>query len=229
MNVLVIEEEREIAVSIKCGLEENHYQVTTAYDGVEGLEQAMTGEYDLVILGVMLPKKDGFVVIKELRAAENQVPVLMLTARGTTEDIVYGLEAGCDDYLSKPFAFVELLARVKALLRRSKRKRGAEIVFADLRLDPLARKVWRNSNEIDLSTREYELLKYMMCNPNKPLSSATLANNCCGRDSYNFSIAVYITYLRKKVDKDYSTKLIRTIRGQGYMLKHAEFEQQETK
>ncbi len=217
MTILVVEDDENMANRIKNGLEENNFQVAIAYDGVEGLELAMSGEYGLVILGVMLPKKDGFVVIKELRAAGNLVPVLMLTARSTTEDIVFGLGAGSDGYMAKPFAFVELLARVKALLRRSNWKRGAEIVFADLRLDPLARRVWRNGNEIELSTREFELIKYMMCNPNKPLSRATLAKNCWGRDSNNITIDVYFSYLRKKVDKDYATKLICTIPG-GYML-----------
>ena len=167
MKILVIEDEKKVAGFIKRGLEEEAYQVNIVYDGVEGLRQAMTGEYSLVILDNMLPKKDGLVVIKELRSTGNNVPVLMLTARGTTEDIVAGLEAGSDDYLPKPFAFAELSARVKSLLRRSKQERGVEITFADLRLDPVSRKVWRSGIELELTSKEYALLEYLMHDPNK--------------------------------------------------------------
>ncbi len=219
MKILVVEVEKEVADSIKHVLEENAYQVVVAHDGIEGLNQAMTEEFGLVILAMTLPKKDGLTVIKELRATGNRVPVLMLTARGTTEDIVNGLGAGSDDYLTKPFALAELLARVKALVRRSKWERGAEMVFADLRLDPLTRRVWRSGNEIDLTAKEYALLEYMMHNPNKPLSRTLLTDSCWGYAFYNFKVDVYITFLRKKVDKDYPTKLIHTVRGHGYMLK----------
>jgi len=223
MKILVVEDEKKVAGFIKRGLEEDNYQVSTAYDGVEGLKQALTGEYSLVILDIMLPKKDGLAVIKELREAGNQIPVLMLTARGATEDIVTGLDAGSDDYLPKPFAFAELLARVKALLRRSEQDRGAEIFIADLRVDPVTHKVWRDGNEIDLTAKEYALLEYMVRNPNKPLSRTMLADNCWGYDFDKFTniIDVYINYLRKKVDKDYPIKLIHTVRGQGYMFKEA--------
>jgi len=223
MKILVVEDEKKVAGFIKRGLEEDDYQVSTAYDGVEGLKQAMTGEYSLVILDIMLPKKDGLAVIKELRESGNQVPVLMLTARGATEDIVTGLDAGSDDYLPKPFAFAELLARVKALLRRSEQDRGAEIFIADLRVDPVTHKVWRSGNEIDLTAKEYALLEYLVRNPNKPLSRTMLADNCWGYDFDKFTniIDVYINYLRKKVDKDYPIKLIHTVRGQGYMFKDA--------
>jgi len=221
MKILVVEDEKKVAGFIKRGLEEENYQITIAYDGFEGLKQAMTGEYNLVILDIMLPKKDGLVVIKEMRAAENLVPVLMLTARGTTEDVVSGLEAGSDDYLPKPFVFSELLARVKALLRRSERDRGAEIFIADLRMDPVSHRVWRSGNEIGLTPKEYGLLEYLVRNPNKPISRAVLADNCWGYDFDSFTnvIDVYINYLRKKVDNDYPVKLIHTVRGKGYMIK----------
>jgi len=219
MKILVVEDERDVADSIKHVLEENDHQVVVAYDGIEGLNQAMTEEYGLVILAMSLPKKDGLTVIKELRTTGNRVPVLILTACGTTEDIVNGLGAGSDDHLTKPFALAELLARVNALLRRSKWERGAEMIFADLRLDPLTRRVWRSGNEIDLTAKEYALLKYMMHNPNKPLSRSLLTDSCWGYAFYNFKVDVYITFLRKKVDKDYPTKLIHTVRGHGYMLK----------
>jgi DNA-binding response OmpR family regulator len=169
----------------------------------------------------MVPKKDGLTVIREIREADSRIPVLMLTARGTTEDIVSGLEAGSDDYLTKPFAFAELLARVRALLRRSEQDRGAEIFFADLRLDPVSHKVWRSGNEIDLTAKEYGLLEYMVRNPNTVLSRAMIAEHVWDYafDSFTNIIDVYVNYLRKKVDKDHSTKLIHTVRGQGYILR----------
>jgi DNA-binding response OmpR family regulator len=169
----------------------------------------------------MLPKKDGLTVIHELREAGNQVPVLMLTARGTTEDIVSGLDAGSDDYLTKPFAFAELLARVRALLRRSDQDRGAEITFADLRLDPVSHKVWRSGKEIDLTAKEYGLLEYLMRNPNTVRSRLMIAEHCWDYsfDAFTNIIDVYVNYLRKKVDKDFPTKLIHTVRGQGYILR----------
>ncbi len=221
MKILVVEDEKKVAGFIKRGLEEDDYQVTIVHDGAEGLKQALTGEYSLVILDVMVPKKDGLAVIKELREAGNQVPVLMLTARGTTEDIVTGLEAGSDDYLTKPFAFAELLARVRALLRRSEQDRGAEIFFADLRLDPVSHKVWRSGNEIDLTAKEYGLLEYLVRTPNTVLSRAMIAEHVWDYafDSFTNIIDVYVNYLRKKVDKDYPTKLIHTVRGQGYILR----------
>jgi two-component system, OmpR family, copper resistance phosphate regulon response regulator CusR len=221
MKILVVEDEKKVAGFIKRGLEEDDYQVTIVHDGVEGLKQALSGEYSLVILDVMVPKKDGLAVIKDMREAGNQVPVLMLTARGTTEDIVTGLEAGSDDYLTKPFAFAELLARVRALLRRSEQDRGAEIFFSDLRLDPVTHKVWRSGNEIDLTAKEYGLLEYLVRNPNTVLSRAMIAEHVWDYafDSFTNIIDVYVNYLRKKVDKDYSTKLIHTVRGQGYILR----------
>ena len=221
MKILVVEDEKKVAGFIKRGLEEDDYQVTIVHDGVEGLKQALSGEYSLVILDVMVPKKDGLAVIKDMREAGNQVPVLMLTARGTTEDIVSGLEAGSDDYLTKPFAFAELLARVRALLRRSEQDRGAEIFFADLRLDPVTHKVWRSGNDIDLTAKEYGLLEYLVRNPNTILSRAMIAEHVWDYafDSFTNIIDVYVNYLRKKVDKDYSTQLIHTVRGQGYILR----------
>jgi len=221
MKILVVEDEKKVAGFIKRGLEEDDYQVTIAHDGVSGLKQALTGEYNLAILDVMLPKKDGLSIVKELREAGNLLPVLMLTARGTTEDIVSGLNAGSDDYMPKPFAFAELLARVKALLRRSEQDRGAELFFADVRLDPVSHKVWRGGKEIDLTAKEYGLLEFMMRNPNKPLSRAMIAENCWDYDFDKFTniIDVYINYLRRKVDGGYTNKLIHTVRGQGYIFK----------
>ena len=221
MKILVIEDEKKVANFIKRGLEEDGYAVTTVYDGAEGLKQALAGDFSLVVLDWSLPKKDGLAVVKELRGAAKHLPVLMLTARGATEDIVLGLDAGADDYLTKPFAFAELIARVRALVRRSELDRGAEIVFADLRLDPVSHKVWRGGDEIDLTAKEYGLMEYLMRNPNKVLSRAMIAEHVWDYafDSFTNIIDVYVNYLRKKIDKDYSVSLIHTVRGQGYILR----------
>src|SRR5665647_1456132 len=158
MKILVVEDEKKVASFIKRGLEDDSYQVTLSYDGVDGLKKASSGEFDVIILDCMLPKKDGLGVLKELREAGILIPVLMLTAKAETDDIVAGLDAGADDYLKKPFAFAELQARVRALLRRSGQDRGAEIRFADMRLDPVNHKVWRGDVEIVLTAKEYSLL-----------------------------------------------------------------------
>lgn len=223
MKILVVEDEKKVAGFIKRGLEEDNYEVTVTHDGADGFKQALESDFSLVVLDVMLPKMDGLTVIKELRAAGKRTPVLMLTARDTTEDIVSGLEAGSDDYLTKPFAFAELLARVRALLRRGEQDRGAEISFADLRLDPVTHKVWRSDKEIDLTAKEYGLLEYMMRNPNTVLSRAMIAEHVWDYafDSFTNIIDVYVNYLRKKVDKEHATKLIHTVRGQGYILREA--------
>ena len=221
MKILLVEDEKKVAGLIKRGLEDEEYEVTVAHDGDTGLKQALSGEYKLVILDLMLPKKDGLTVIKELREAGNRVPVLMLTARSTTDEIVMGLEAGSDDYLKKPFALTELMARVRALLRRSGYDRGAEVVFADIRLDPVSHRVWRGEVKIDLTEQEYALIEYLMRNHNKVVSRAMIAEHCWDYNFDNFTniIDVYINYLRKKVDRDFSTKLIHTVRGQGYVLR----------
>ena len=221
MKILVVEDEKKVANFIKRGLEDDNYNVSVAYDGLDGFKQARDGEYNLVIMDMMLPKKDGMTVIKDLRESGNRVPVLMLTARDNMEDIVSGLDAGSDDYLTKPFAFAELLARVRALLRRGEQDRGAEIRFSDLRLDPVSHKVWRGSKEIDLTSKEYGLLEYLMRNPNTVLSRAMIAEHVWDYafDSFTNIIDVYVNYLRKKIDRDFPTKLLHTVRGQGYVLR----------
>ena len=223
MKILVVEDEKKVAGFIKRGLEEDNYEVIVTHDGADGLKQALENDFSLVVLDVMLPKMDGLMIVKELRAAGKRTPVLMLTARDTTDDIVSGLEAGSDDYLTKPFAFAELLARVRALLRRGEQDRGAEIRFADLRLDPVTHKIWRTDKEIDLTSKEYGLLEYMMRNPNTVLSRAMIAEHVWDYafDSFTNIIDVYINYLRRKVDKEHATKLIHTVRGQGYILREA--------
>lgn len=221
MKILIVEDEKKVASFIKRGLEDDSYQVTLCYDGADGLKRATSGEFDLIILDCMLPKKDGLSVVNELREAGNQVPVLMLTAKGETADVVSGLDAGADDYLAKPFAFAELQARVRALIRRSEQDRGAEIRLADLRLDPVNHKVWRGQTEIFLTAKEYNLLAYMVRNAGNVLSRANIADNCWEYPFETFTniIDVYINYLRKKVDGKFPNKLIHTVRGQGYILK----------
>jgi DNA-binding response OmpR family regulator len=221
MNILVVEDEKKVASFIKRGLADDGYSVTLSYDGADALKQALNGDFDLVILDLTLPKKDGITVVSELRAAGNRVPVLMLTARDSTEDVVTGLDAGSDDYLKKPFAFTELQARVRALIRRGEQDRGAEIRFADLRLDPVSHQVWRGKTEIALTSKEYALLSYMVRNAETVLSRAKIADNCWEYPFETFTniIDVYINYLRKKVDGKFPTKLIHTVRGKGYILK----------
>jgi DNA-binding response OmpR family regulator len=169
----------------------------------------------------MLPKMDGLAVIRQLRGKNIMTPVLCLTAKDTVDDIVSGLNSGSDDYLTKPFAFAELLARVRALLRRGTQDRGAELHFADLRLDPVGHKVWRSNKELDLTAKEYALLEYFMRNPNQILTRTMIAEHVWDYtfDSFTNIIDVYVNYLRKKVDRDFDKKLINTVRGVGYVLK----------
>jgi heavy metal response regulator len=221
MNILIVEDEAKVASFIKRGLEEEKYTVSVASDGEEGLKMALDNPYELIILDVMLPKMDGLSVAKELRAKGKQFPILMLTAKDSVEDIVAGLDSGSDDYLTKPFAFAELLARVRALIRRGEMDRGAEIVFSDLRIDPVGHKVWRGDREIDLTAKEYGLLEYFMRNPNQVLTRTMIAEHVWDYsfDSFTNIIDVYVNYLRKKIDRDAQKKLIHTVRGVGYMLK----------
>lgn len=221
MKILIVEDEKKVASFIKRGLEDDSYQVTLSHDGVDGFKRASSGEFDLIILDYMLPKKDGLTVLHDLRESGNKTPVLMLTAKSETDDVVSGLDAGADDYLAKPFAFAELQARVRALIRRSELDRGAEIRFADLRLDPVNHKVWRGQTPIVLTAKEYNLLAYMVRNAGNVLTRANIADNCWEYPFETFTniIDVYINYLRKKVDGKFPTKLIHTVRGQGYILK----------
>jgi len=220
-KILVVEDEKKVASFIKRGLEEENFTVDVANDGEEGLYMAQANGYDLILMDLMLPKMDGLAVVKELRSKEVKTPVLCLTAKDTVEDIVSGLDSGSDDYLTKPFAFAELLARVRALLRRGSQERGAELTFADLRLDPVTHKVWRSDREIDLTAKEYALLEYFMRNPNQTLTRTMIAEHVWDYtfDSFTNIIDVYVNYLRKKVDRDFEKKLIHTVRGIGYVLK----------
>ena len=220
MRILVVEDEPKVAGFIKKGLQEEGYAVDVAPDGAEGLAMVGMNVYDAIVLDLMLPKKNGIEVMREIRAKKMNVPVLMLTARDTVADKVMGLDAGADDYLTKPFAFQELVARLRSLLRRGK----AEITMlkvGDLMLDPATRKVKRGEVELVLTAKEFSLLEYMMRNVGKPLSRTTLSEHVwdINFDRMTNVVDVYINFLRNKVDKDFEKKLIHTVRGVGYVMK----------
>jgi DNA-binding response OmpR family regulator len=220
MRILVVEDESKVARLLKKGLEAEGYQVDIASDGKSGEERALQHAYDLVVLDVLLPKKNGFDVLTTLRASDFRSPILMLTARGTTEDIVDGLDRGADDYLSKPFAFDEFLARVRTLLRQRKQTMTV-IKVADLQLDTISRKATRNGETIELTTREYALLEYLMRNHSRVVSRQQLSRDVWG---YSFDpgtnvVDVYINHLRKKIDRGSGKKLLHTLRRKGYVLR----------
>jgi heavy metal response regulator len=220
MRILVVEDALKVASFIKRGLEASQYQVDVEYDGEAGLNRLFTDAYDLVILDVMLPKMDGFRVVEAMRKQRVNVPVLLLTARGAVEDKVTGLDVGADDYLTKPFAFEELLARVRALLRRG--VAGPEILeIADLHLDPAKHAVTRAGKRIDLTAKEFALLEYLLRRQGQVLSRSVIAQHVWGVDYDTFTnvIDVYINYLRKKIDSEFTIKLLHTVRGTGYVLK----------
>ena len=223
MRILVVEDEKKVEGFIKKGLEEESYAVDVAYDGVEGEYLASTNDYDVIILDIMLPKKNGTDVVRDLRSRDIKTPVLLLTARDTVEDKVKGLNSGADDYLSKPFAFEELLARVRALMRR-KGYGITELKLADLVLDQATRKAKRGDIVIDLTSKEYGLLEYFLRNPNKVLTRTMIAEHVWDYsfDSDTNIIDVYVNHLRNKIDKEHFKKLIHTVRGIGYIVKEGE-------
>jgi heavy metal response regulator len=221
MRILVVEDEKKVGSFIKRGLEAANYSVDVEHDGEAGLRRLLEGSYDLVILDVMLPKLDGFDVMKEIRQRRINVPILLLTARIAVADKVAGLDLGADDYLTKPFAFEELLARVRALLRRGGPGAPAVLTAADLRLDPATREVTRGGKRIDLTSKEYALLEFLLRRRDQVLSRAVIAQHVWGVDYDTFTnvIDVYVNYLRKKIDSGFEPKLIHTVRGSGYVLK----------
>lgn len=221
MKILVVEDEKKVAGFIKRGLEEEGYEVDLAHDGEEGVRRALQQPYHLLIMDVMMPRKDGLTAVRELRSEGMLAPVLMLTSQNSTEDVVAGLDAGSDDYLTKPFIFAELTARVRALTRRSEQGRGAELQVGELRLDPVLRKVWRGPREIELTIKEFNLLEFLMRHAGTVVTRAMIAERVWEHSFESFTniIDVYINYLRKKVDNGNGQKMILTVRGQGYMLK----------
>jgi len=220
MRILIIEDEKKISDFIKRGLKEENYTVDCAYDGEEGHFLATTNEYDLIILDLMLPKMDGISLCRKLREENINIPILILTAKDAIKDKVKGLDAGANDYLVKPFAFEELLARIRALLRA--REQPVTILrVANLTLDLLTHKVMRSSKEILLTTKEYSLLEYFMRNPGTVITRTMLIEHVWDANFEGFSnvVDVYINYLRNKIDHGHEKKLIHTIRGRGYVLK----------
>jgi len=220
MRILVVEDEKKVASFIKRGLEAANYSVDVEHDGEAGLNRLLKGDYDLVILDVMLPKLDGLSLMKQIRQRQVNTPVLLLTARVTVADRVMGLDLGADDYLTKPFAFEELLARVRVLLRRGAAA-PAVLAVADLRLDPVTREVTRANKRIDLTAKEFALLEFLLRRQDEVLSRAVIAQHVWGvnYDTFTNVIDVYVNYLRKKIDSGFEPKLIHTVRGVGYVLK----------
>lgn len=221
MRILLVEDEKKVASFIKQGLEEEGYAVDLAGDGESGLRMALDRVHDLILLDIQLPNKSGLAVVHELRRQRVAIPVLLLTVRATIEDKVIGLDSGADDYLTKPFAFQELLARVRALLRRRGDNKQSVIQVADLSMDPAQRTVHRSGRKIDLTTKEFALLEYLMRNSGRVLSRTMIAEHVWDYDfdSMTNIIDVYINYLRKKIDSAGGPKLIHTVRGVGYVLK----------
>lgn len=220
MTILVVEDEIKITRFIKKGLEMEHYTVEVAYDGKEALEKAEINNYDLVILDLMLPKMDGIEICSKLRENKIDTPIIMLTARNTIEDRIKGLDTGADDYLVKPFAFSELLARIRALLRREKTVKTTKLQVSDLVLDPATHEIYRNNKEIQLSSKEYRLLDYMMRRPGHVCTRTMIGEHIWGYDFTDDSnvIDVYISYLRRKIDRGFGAKLIHTVRDVGYKI-----------
>nr|BAL58472.1 two-component system, OmpR family, copper resistance phosphate regulon response regulator CusR [Candidatus Acetothermum autotrophicum] len=220
MRILVVEDQPELAGFIRQGLTEEHYAVDVAYDGEEALFLTQLHPYDLIILDILLPKKDGLTMLRELRQAGRLTPVLLLTAKDALQEKVHGLDSGADDYLTKPFAFAELLARVRALLRRGSQAQPRLLRVADLTLDLVTHQVQRNGKEIELTGKEYEVLEYFMRHPNRVITRTELSEHVWAGDFDSFSnlIDVFIYRLRRKIDRDSPVKLFRTIRGVGYQL-----------
>ena len=220
MRLLIIEDEKKMGDYLRQGLTENGYVVDLARDGVDGQHLALTGDYDLILLDVMLPGIDGWQIMQELRRAYKAMPVLFLTARDKVEDRVNGLELGADDYLIKPFAFSELLARVRTLLRRGKAREPETLCIADLEVDVLKRRATRGGDRIDLTAKEFALLILFMHRPSEVLSRTYIASQVWDMnfDSDTNVVEVAVRRLRAKIDDNYMPKLIHTMRGMGYVM-----------
>jgi DNA-binding response OmpR family regulator len=220
MRLLVVEDYRPLQQSLTKGLREAGFAVDTTGDGEEGLWYATGNEYDVIILDLMLPGLDGLEILKKIRSQGRETHVLILTAKDTVEDRVTGLDLGADDYLVKPFAFEELLARVRALLRRSYRKKNPRIEIADLRIDLTTQSVWRGRDQIELTPREYALLEYLAMRAGQTVSRSDVWEHVYEFDSSASSnvVDVYVGYLRKKIERPDKPAMIHTIRGRGYML-----------
>ncbi len=221
MRILVVEDEKKVARFIQQGLEEEHYTVDVAHDGTEGLARTAAVAYDCIVLDVMLPGMTGIELTRAYRARGGVSPILMLTAKTATEDKVEGLDSGADDYLTKPFAFAELLARVRSLLRRGTKEKSTVLTVSDLELDTVSHKAKRAGKTVDLTAKEYALLEFLMRNKDRVLSRTIISEHIW---DYNFDtgtnlIDVYVNHLRNKVDAGFEIKLIQTVRGVGYVMR----------
>jgi len=221
MNILLVEDEPKTLQYIKKGLEENAYRVDTAEDGKTGKHLALRNQYNLIITDVIMPGLDGRALCFELREAKIQTPILMLTALGTTSEIVAGLDSGADDYLSKPFEFNELLARIRSLTKRQRIAEEKQLAIADLSMDVDRKTVRRAGKQIDLTAKEFALLEYFLRHQEKVIPRSELAKNVWNLDfdTGTNMVEVYVNYLRKKIDRDFEKKLIHTQFGMGYVLK----------
>ena len=222
MRILVVEDEHRIANTIKKGLEQERYAVDVTYDGTSGFDLASSEEYDVIILDLMLPGMDGMTLCRQLREENIHTPVLILTAKGQIQDKVEGLDSGADDYLTKPFSFEELLARVRSLLRRPKNANSTVLVTEDLKLDPKLYIVNRNEKQIRLSSKEFSLLEYLMRNTGNILTKEQIINHVWDYDANILpnTVEVYVRNLRNKIDRPFKDKkpLIQTVRGFGYKI-----------
>lgn len=221
MRILVVEDEKKVSNFLRQALEEERYAVDQAFDGEEGEALAELYDYDLIVLDLMLPKKSGVQLLKELRAKKRRTPVLVLTAKDAVGDKVAALDAGGDDYLTKPFSIEEILARVRALLRRGKAGAPSLLQVADLTLNPVTHEVRRGKRTIELTNKEFALLEYFMRNTGRVLSRSLIAEHVWNVDfdTETNVIDVYVTYLRQKIDKGEAVRLIKTIRGVGYTVR----------
>ncbi len=221
MRILLVEDDKKLAGLIARSLKEQRYAVDVARDGEEGIFLAEVNPYDLFILDIMLPLKDGLSICRELREKKLEAPILILTAKDEVRDKVVGLDAGADDYLTKPFSFEEFLARVRVLLRRKRAEKVTTLKVADLELDQLTHKVRRGDKEIILTGTEYALLEYLMLNANEVVTRTMISEHVWNDqfDSLSNVINVYMNYLRKKIDDGFSKRIIHSLRGTGYILK----------
>ncbi|HAC07785.1 MAG: response regulator transcription factor [Gemmatimonadetes bacterium] len=224
MRILVVEDEKKVARFLEKGLREEGYSVDVSHDGTDGLLKAHVHDYDLLVLDVMLPGKSGLEVVRELRARESSVPVLLLTARGDQDDIVLGLDAGADDYLTKPFGFDELLARVRALLRRGGSARPDRLIYDDLELDRVTHKAHRGGDRLDLTPKEFQLLEFLMLNAERVVRRTELLEKVWDLqfDPMSNVIDVHVGHLRRKLRESGDDPLVHTVRGVGYIFQKGE-------
>jgi DNA-binding response OmpR family regulator len=221
MRLLVVEDEPEMAELLRKGLEEENHRVVLATDGREALELARTYDFDAIVLDVMLPVMDGYAVTRSLRRSERRTPILMLTARDAVRDIAKGLDGGADDYLTKPFSFVELLARLRSIARRVTQESDNVLGVADLRLDPVARQVFRAGKPIHLTATEFRVLEFLIRRAGRVVSRAAIAEAVWGfdEDIEPNTVEAFISLLRNKIDRNFRPKLLHTIRGFGYSIR----------